>query len=396
MLGDSSNPVALVVVAVGALGVAWANGANDNVKGVATLLGSRTTGYRGALAFATATTLAGSLAATFLAATLARRFSGAGLVPDAVVADPLFVGAVAVAAALTVLLATVAGLPISTTHALTGALVGAGLVAAGSALDLSTLGARFLAPLALGPLLAMALTVPGYLGLKRARRALGITPESCLCIGTEIVPVAHLAPAPALALLPRPDGRPVAIPAGGAAEALTVAAGTEAECVERYAGRLLGLEAQSLVDGLHFASAGAVSFARGLNDTPKIAALLVAAGALGLPLGASTTVVGLAMALGGWLGARRVARTMSERITTMNSGQGFAGNLVTAAVVIGASRLGLPVSTTHVSCGALFGIGVAGGRANLGMIAAIVVAWVATLPLAAALGAGIAAIGRAF
>jgi len=71
----------------------------------------------------------------------------------------------------------------------------------------------------------------------------------------------------------------------------------------------------------------------------------------------------------------------------MNHGQGFVANLVTSAIVIGASRFGMPVSTTHVSCGALFGIGTVTRQGRLRMIAAILSAWVTTLPVAALLGA---------
>ena len=75
----------------------------------------------------------------------------------------------------------------------------------------------------------------------------------------------------------------------------------------------------------------------------------------------------------------------------MNPGQGFVANFVTAALVIGASRLGVPVSTTHVSCGSLFGIGAVTGRAHWGVIGRIVGAWALTLPAAGLLGAFIAA-----
>jgi PiT family inorganic phosphate transporter len=95
----------------------------------------------------------------------------------------------------------------------------------------------------------------------------------------------------------------------------------------------------------------------------------------------------MAIALGGILNARRVADTMSHRITAMNHGQGFTANLVTSVIVIGASRLGMPVSTTHVSCGALFGIGTITGQAGWRTIGRILMAWVTTLPLGAALGA---------
>src|SRR3954452_13711534 len=96
--------LAIIVLAV--IGLAYANGANDNFKGVATLLGSGTTGYRRALAWATLTTLLGSLAAVLLAGELLTSFSGRGLVADALAADPRYVAAVALGAALTVLLAT--------------------------------------------------------------------------------------------------------------------------------------------------------------------------------------------------------------------------------------------------------------------------------------------------
>ena len=88
--------------------------------------------------------------------------------------------------------------------------------------------------------------------------------------------------------------------------------------------------------------------------------------------------------------AKRVAETMSHGITDLSPGQGLTANLVTAALVIGASRLGMPVSTTHVSCGALFGIGASSGRAHWRTIAQIGLAWLITLPVAAALGAAFA------
>jgi PiT family inorganic phosphate transporter len=87
------------------------------------------------------------------------------------------------------------------------------------------------------------------------------------------------------------------------------------------------------------------------------------------------------------LNARRVAETMSRKITRMNPGQGFTANLVTALLVAGASRLGLPVSTTHVSVGALFGVGVVNGTARSRTVLAILLAWATTLPLGAALAA---------
>src|SRR4029077_7387591 len=144
-------------------------------------------------------------------------------------------------------------------------------------------------------------------------------------------------------------------------------------CRQRYAGSFLGLGAQQVMDTGHFLSAGTVSFARGLNDTPKIVALLLLWKTLDIRWGFAA--VATTMAIGGLLNARKVAETMSNRITAMNHGQGFTANLTTAILVVVASLYGLPVSTTHVSVGSLFGIGLTTGKANHRMIRAIVFSW---------------------
>ena len=160
----------------------------------------------------------------------------------------------------------------------------------------------------------------------------------------------------------------------------------KAKAIEAYEGKMFGVSAQSALDFLHFISAGAVSFARGLNDTPKIVALLVVSSALGLRW--NILLVAIVMAAGGIFGARKVAETVSHRITYMNHGQGFTANLVTAILVIFASQWGMPVSTTHVSCGALFGAGLVNGKARWNVISSILGAWFLTLPMAALFSAG--------
>ena len=359
--------------------LAYSNGANDNYKGVATLFGTGTTDYRSALRWATLTTFSGSVASLFLASTLVKAFSGKGLVANEIVSDPLFLMAVGLGAAATVFLATRLGIPISTTHSLTGALVGAGLFGAFSmngfagiqaAVNFAVLGKTFLVPLLVSPLVSIVVTYLLYFLFTKSRTALGIERETCLCIGQEVD------------LGPCSLAEATAIPmdlSGGAPPALSVE--PRSVCEERYLGRIVGIDAQKILDTCHFLSAGAVSFARGLNDTPKIVSLLVAAQILNIPYGLA--LVGGGIALGGWISARKVAETMSHDITRMNHGQGFTANLVTALLVIFASRWGVPVSTTHVSCGSLFGIGMANGEIRWRVFAGIFMAWVATLPLAA-------------
>lgn len=358
----------LIILCMAVLTLAYANGANDNFKGVATLFGSGTTSLKSAITWATVTTLLGSLAAVLFASKLLQNFSGKGLVADELVKNADYASAVALAAAATVLFATRLGMPISTTHALVGSLVGAGW-AAGSPVNISKLTGIFFLPLLASPLLALAATRLAYPVLRRIRLQLGITEESCVCVGSEVIDVVPVG-CEALAV--------------ARVEQLSLSVGDTVSCRRRYHGRLLGIEASSMLDRFHFLSAGTVSFARGLNDTPKIAAPLLVSPLVNDVFGLSA--IGLLIAAGGMLSVRRVAATLSQ-ITGMNHGQGFTSNLITSVIVIGASPLGLPVSTTHVSCGSLFGIGTISGQANWGKIAQIVAAWLTTLPLGLACGA---------
>lgn len=357
-----------VVVIAAVVCLAFANGANDNFKGVASLRGSGTASYRVALIWATATTLLGSLAAVFFAEKLLHAFTGKGLVAPGLAADVRFAAAIALGAGFTVLVAARIGMPISTTHALVGALVGTGW-AADSAVDVARLAGGFFLPLFASPLLAVGLTGAVYPCLHRLRRSTGITAQTCFCVGEELV-------------LTRPAMHGDA--AIACATELTASMGETVSCENRYQGRLVGVDAGPALDRLHFLSSGIVSFARGLNDTPKIAALLLLVPALGAFSSAAT--VGVAIAFGGLIAGRRVADTMSMKITPMNHGQGFTANVITGLVVIGASRIGVPVSTTHVSCGALFGIGAVTRQARWRTIATILVAWLTTLPTGAVLG----------
>lgn len=367
----------LFIILMATFFVAYANGANDNFKGVATLFGSGTADYRKALAWATGTTLAGSLAAFFLATKLIKTFSGKGLVPDAFLTNPAFLAAVILGAGLTVFIAAKAGIPISTTHSLTGALVGSGLVAVGSKLGFVTLGKSFFTPLLFSPLIAIGLTVLIYPLFHWGRQRFGVTRNTCVCVGEKVIPVGNL-------VLNR-NGMLSVTELRSLDIVVDEKQACEAKALDLYAGRIFGIEAQKVLDFLHFLSAGAVSFARGLNDTPKIVALAVAAGALGLNW--NVGLVAFVMALGGILSARKVAETMSHQITKMNHGQGFTANLITAFLVIVASQWGVPVSTTHVSCGSLFGIGLVNGTAKWKTISGILWAWILTLPIAAVLSA---------
>jgi PiT family inorganic phosphate transporter len=342
--------------------VALANGANDNFKGVASLYGSGTASYRQALIWATVTTVLGSLTALVLSNGMIEAFSGRGLVPSGVVSDQAFAGAVAIATAATVALATRFGFPVSTTHALIGGLVGAGLLASPSGVQLAQLGKAFVAPLLLSPVVAFVIGAVFCFGVVRMR--LAKSPAACLCVETQSLEVQ-----------------------GGAivARATSLRIDSTEACATDGAVAVATVDASRVAAAAPYAVGGAICFARALNDTPKIAALVLGTQLLGA--NASITVVAGAMAAGGLLFSRRVAEKMSHGVATVSPAEGLASNTAAAGLVLFASKLGLPVSTTHVTCGALFGAGAANGTADRSNIVSILTAWVSTLPCAAALGA---------
>ncbi len=348
--------------------LAYSNGANDNFKGVASLFGSGAASYKTALTWATVTTLAGSLCALFLAQTLLIKFSGKGLAPDELIHSVPFITAVAAGAGVTVILATRLGFPVSTTHALVGALTGITLLASGT-VKFSALGSSFVLPLLLSPLVSLLLASVIYLVFRTIKQRKAVSDLLCVCIENK----------PAVNGVSGFDGAGTAVLDSSSNSVLTL--DNQASCRTRYAGVVWGFSLQRVLDAMHFVSAGAVCFARGLNDTPKITALLLLLP--GFELQAKIGLIAVMMALGGILNARRVAETMSHKITSISHGQGLSANLTTALLVIFASKLGLPVSTTHVSVGALFGIGLTNKTANCKMISSILLSWLLTLPCAA-------------
>ena len=351
--------------------LAYANGANDNFKGVATLFGSGTTNYKRAIQWATITTFAGSVCSIFLAEKLLKNFSGKGLVPVEVTASPEFLAAVALGAGLTVLFTALRGLPISTTHSLVGGLVGSGIMAVGSNVNFNFIGKTFFIPLLVSPFIAVCLAYIVYRLFRYVRNTFGLNKELCACIGetNTYVPVSSLS----------------SEQANEFSQLLDASIDTEQNCQQHYTGSFLGINLQKMLDVGHYISAGMVSFARGLNDTPKIVALLIAIQGLSIKLGMIAVAIGIAV--GGLLNAKRIAETMGKKITPMSHGQGFAANLVTGFMVIFASRLGVPVSTTHVSVGSLFGIGLITGKADKRVVSKILLSWLLTLPVAAMLSA---------
>ncbi|MFE3642356.1 inorganic phosphate transporter [Streptomyces sp. NPDC059169] len=349
----------LVFVLVAAL--AAANGSNDVPKGVATLAGAGVTKYRTAIIWGTVTTLAGCVFSLALADKMTKLFSK-GIVTAA--PTEAFAVAVLAGAVSWVALATVLRLPVSTTHALIGALLGAGLFLASDSIAWSAIPQKLVVPLLMSVGVAYAVSLVLALIVNRVgRRNRGPGPTAT-SEGT-----------------PSPTGTPEAAEPGAvlAAERVT----TDPADTPRTAA------SSRMLTAAHWLTSGATGFARGLNDTPKI----VAVGAFALiPAGMTTWQIMLlvagAMALGSLAGGIRLAERLGEGVIRMNHTEGFLANLTTATLVGLGAGYGLPMSTTHTSTGAIAGsAGATLSRLSGRTLKHFLIAWLVTPPFAAAVSA---------
>ena len=167
----------------------------------------------------------------------------------------------------------------------------------------------------------------------------------------------------------------------------------------RLNGRLLRRATNRIktpIRGAEWAMSAALSFGHGANDAQKamgvIAALLLASGhldTLTVPLWVKLAC-GAALTLGTAMGGWRIIRTIGRRIFRLAAIDGFASQSASTAVILPATYLGAPVSTTQVVASSVVGVG--GGRrrwhhVRWSVVRSIALAWLLTLPASAALGA---------
>ena len=364
----------LLVLAV--LLLSFANGANDVSKGIATLVGSGVTSYRKAIIWGTLWTVAGGLVASIFALELVRTFSASGIVKSTEDLTKTFPTAISLGAFAWVIFTARTGLPVSTTHSIAGAICGTGIAAVGiDGITWAFLGKKIFLPLLFSPLIALGIA---WLIAPLITRLASRVERYCVCIESRRKVE--------FKTTMRASGNLAALTQTVSGSETKLLAGEKASC-EQSSNNVREFE---VLDILHWLSSGLASFARGLNDAPKIAALALGAGALGtgLPLSYAFLIVALAMGAGSLIAGLRVTETLSEKVTPMNAQEGFAANLTTSVLVTFASRLGMPVSTTHVSSGAIIGIGIKHGTKTVRwkMVLEMIFGWIITLPVTAILG----------
>lgn len=139
-------------------------------------------------------------------------------------------------------------------------------------------------------------------------------------------------------------------------------------------------------------TASAFAFSHGSNDIANAVGPFVAiidvirnnaiASQASVPAPVMVTF-GVALIVGLWFIGKEVIQTVGTKLAEMHPASGFSAELAAAAVVMGASALGLPVSSTHILVGAVLGIGMVNKNTNWAMMKPIGLAWVITLPAAA-------------
>lgn len=387
--------------------MAWGVGANDVANAMGTSVGSRALTIRQAILVAMVFEFCG---AYFAGGEVTETIRSGIVDPQYMTPDLLVFGMLSalLAAGVWLLLATIKGWPVSTTHSIVGAIIGFASVGVSvHAVHWGAIGpivASWVVTPVLSGLLAFTLFrsvqwlvlhaedpfrsarryVPLYMFLAGFMVALMTVGKGLKHVGLELSGIQTLG----LALLAgglvmglgivlllriRPTGG--ADPRGGFAS------------VERVFAVLMIFTACSMA----FAH-GANDVANAIGPVAAVVAVVQAGGDLELVtrspvpswvllLGAVGIVIGLATY------GYRVIATIGREITELTPSRGFAAELATASTVVGASAIGLPVSTTHTLVGAVLGIGMARGigALNLRVIGSIFLSWVVTLPAGAVL-----------
>jgi inorganic phosphate transporter, PiT family len=370
LVGTGPGTFTIVIAAGFGAYMALNIGANDVANNMGPAVGANALTMSGALVIAAVFETAGALIA---GGDVVSTISGGIVAPAAVSAPEVFVWAMLAAlisSSIWLNLATWLGAPVSTSHAIVGGVMGSGIAAAGfAAVQWGTLGqiaaswvvspllggvfaalflafinryikdapdrivaARLWVPVLIG-LMAGAFTA--YLALKGLRKVIEVSPTEALLLGGVVGVVVWV--------VFRPIVR------------------RQSEGMEDRKRNLKQLFSLPLI-----ASAALLSFAHGANDVANAVGPLAAIVHAVTSLGASETVTipiwvmaigAFGISFGLLLFGPRLIRLVGQEITKLNQMRAYCVALAAAVTVIAASGLGLPVSSTHIALGGVFGVG---------------------------------------
>ena len=417
-MGAGAGEPALTGLVAGLVVAGWlglAIGSNDVANSLGPAVGAGAIRlFPGLVLVALAEIAGASLAGDAVTSRLAHGIFDAELLVSGGQTAPTIMLSALLGAAVWITAATGAGLPVSTSHSIVGGIAGAGIAAlGGQAVHWSTLG-MIASAWMIAPLVAAALA--GMLVILIRQRVLDAPDRGAAAMrwlpplvgvmtggfAAYLVLLARMYLDPALAL-------PVGVIAGGVGLAMVrrIVATEIAQSDDRPGGK-------RLFRPVLLVAVVIMGFAHGANDVANVAGPLSVILSNGgdtlspVPITA-LLLAGLAIALGTLLFGRRLVVMVGSGITRLNAGRAFCVSLATAVTVLTASSFGLPVSTTHVAIGGIFGVGFArewldrrAARARSPLtaeesrrrllirrshVATISAAWIVTVPATGFLGA---------
>lgn len=399
----SEIPLALWIAGFLALYMAWAIGANDVANAMGTSVGSGALTVGGAIIVAAVLEFAGAfLAGGHVTDTVRKGMLDLSMMTREQLIYGML-GSLAAAGTLLVV-ATRFGLPISTTHSIVGAIVGFGAIAVG--VDAVKWGkiAQIVLSWVTSPLLA---GVIAFFIFQITRIKVLDRPDPVAQI-RKLGPVFFFFVFFIIGLVTLFKGlKPLKLDLNltqsliGSVTLGLIGAAIGAFFIRRVdvgeddpKHRFSRVERIFVV--LQILTACAIAFAHGSNDVANSIGPLAAIShaVQGMDLGSKAPVepwmlaiggIGIVIGLATW--GYRVMETIGKKITELTPSRGFAAELAAATTIVVASRLGIPISTTHTLVGAVLGVGLARGigALDLRVVGKILASWVATLPLAAGL-----------
>ncbi len=399
----------IAIAVIFGLFMTWGIGANDVANALGTSVGS------GAITVRTAIIIAAIfefLGAAFAGGHVTKTIRKGIIDPTPIADQPeiLVFGMLAalLAAAIWLMIASFKGWPVSTTHAIVGALVGFGIAGIGfQAVNWGTIGqiaaSWIISPL-LGGIIAFILVVSVQRLILRADKpiesAVKWVPAYAFLVGFVMALVTLFKGLKHLKL-------DLSVPMSFL---LSAVFGLVVALVGRYLVKRVKIDpsadqdfqftnVERIFTPLMIFTACAMAFAHGSNDVANgigpLAAVLALVKSGGDVAQASALPIwvlvlgGIGIVLGLVTYGYRVMQTIGKRITELTPSSGFCATMSAAATVVLASRTGMPVSTTHIAVGAVIGVGLARGFAalDLRVVGSIFVSWVVTLPVGGLLAA---------
>ncbi|MCQ4254750.1 inorganic phosphate transporter [Stutzerimonas stutzeri] len=399
--------VLLVLACMFGFFMAWGVGANDVANAMGTSVGSRALTIKQAIVVAMVFEFCGA----YLAGGQVTETIKSGIVDASAIPPELMVlgmMSALLAAGTWLLIASIKGWPVSTTHSIVGAVIG--FAAVGVSMDAvhwSGVG-PIVASWVVSPMLSGTIAFGLFISVQR----LIIDTDEPFQNAKRFVPLYMFLTGFMVALMTLSKGLKHIGLDLSSAQSFMLAVGVGAAVMLLGIALLTRIKVDVEADkAFHFSSvekvfavlmiftACSMAFAHGSNDVANAVGPLAAV--VGVLQSDGVAAISSKSAVPGWvllLGAvgiviglatygYKVIATIGKQITELTPSRGFAAELATATTVVGASAIGLPVSTTHTLVGAVLGVGIARGigALNLGVVGKIFMSWLVTLPVGAGL-----------